>query len=215
MHHIDSHNRRPVPILGEEPFIASTASILDSRFGKYTEVQQGSKLSDVELGDYSYVMENCSLAHCTVGKFANIASFVRINPGNHPTDWVSMHHCQYRRAMYGFGEDNDRAFFQWRAIQRVTIGHDTWIGHGVTVMAGVTIGDGAAVGSGAVVTKDVPPYAIVAGVPAKVLRYRFPKSVVTRLQEIRWWDWDHETIKGRLAEFRDVRTFIDTYGAKE
>jgi hypothetical protein len=123
-----------------------------------------------------------------------------------------MHHCQYRRARYGFNDKDDAAFFAWRAAQPVTIGHDVWIGHGATVLAGISIGNGAAVGSGAVVTKNLPPYAIVAGVPSKVIRYRFPRQIAERLQEIAWWDWDHETLKQRLAEFRDVRTFLNTYG---
>ncbi len=214
MLHIESHNPRPIPKLSQEPFIAPEASITNSRFGRFTEVQKHSVLSDVELGDYSYVMENCSLTHCRIGKFANIASSVRINPGNHPTDWVSLHHCQYRRTKYGFDEQDDKAFFEWRAIQRVEIGHDTWIGHGATILAGISIGNGATVGAGAVVSKDIPAYAIAVGIPAKVIRYRFPKWVVDQLQQIKWWDWDHGTIRERLPEFRDIRAFLATYGTK-
>lgn len=213
MLHITSHNPRHLPDLTEEPFIASDASIVDSLLGRYTEVQRGSELIDVELDDYSYVMEYCQISHCRIGKFANIASSVRINPGNHPTDWVSMHHCQYRRARYGFDDWDDDAFFAWRAAQQVTIGHDTWIGHRAIILAGLAVGNGAVVGAGAVVTADVPPYAIVAGTPARVIRYRFPLKIAAKLQEICWWDWGHETIKERLSEFRDIRTFIDRYGS--
>ena len=86
-----------------------------------------------------------------------------------------------------------------------------WLGHGVTVMPGVTIGNGAVVGSGAVVTLDVPPYTVVAGVPAKKIRMRFSDDIIAALERIRWWDWSHEQIKGRMADFEDLETFIRKY----
>jgi acetyltransferase-like isoleucine patch superfamily enzyme len=127
-------------------------------------------------------------------------------------EWVSLHHCQYRRRMYGFAENDDQSFFDWRARQRVHIGHDVWIGHNVTVLAGVTIGNGAVIGSGAVVSKDIPPYGIAVGVPAKIMRYRFDPAIREELQRIAWWDWDHATLKERLPELRDIRSFLARYG---
>jgi hypothetical protein len=91
------------------------------------------------------------------------------------------------------------------------VGHDVWIGHGAVIMPGVTIGTGAVVGAGAVVTKDVPPYTIVVGVPARPLRMRFPQEVADQLLAIAWWDWDRATLEARFTELNDPGTFLQKY----
>jgi len=109
-------------------------------------------------------------------------------------------------------DHDDEAFFEWRRRQLTHIGNDTWIGHGATIMPGVTVGDGAVVGSGAVVTKDVAPYTIVGGVPARVLRERFDPEISNRLAMLQWWDWPHETLKDRLEDFSgDVTRFLEKW----
>lgn len=198
--------------LSELPTIAPDAMVVESQLGCYTEIGAQAKLVESSLGDYSYMMERTDVIHTRIGKFANIASEVRINPGNHPVEWVSQHHFLYRRRLYGFRDADHQPFFNWRKLQRVTIGHDTWIGHKAVIMPGVTIGNGAVVAAGAVVTRDVAPYTIVAGVPAKPLRTRFPRQVWQQLEQIAWWDWSHELLKQRLEDFYDIRRFIDLYG---
>jgi len=200
--------------LGEKPSVAATARIKECTLGRYTEVADHVKLIESVLGDYSYVMERGNIIYTDIGKFANIASDVRINPGNHPMEWVSQHHFLYRLQRYGFGNQDNESFFNWRRLQRATIGHDTWIGHKAIILPGVRIGNGAVVAAGAVVTKDVSPYTIVAGVPAKPVRQRFPTAVWQCLEKICWWDWDHETLKVRLNDFYDIRHFISLYGAR-
>lgn len=201
-------------LLSEEPYIDPSAIIEKVSLGKYTEVSAGAKLTESSLDDYSYVMERCEIIYSSIGKFSNIASDVRINPGNHPIEWVSQHHFLYRLKQYGFAEENNESFFGWRRLQRVTIGHDTWIGHRAIILPGVTVGNGAVVAAGAVVTRDVKPYSVVAGVPAKPLRSRFPEAVWTVLEEMAWWDWDHQTIKARIDDFYDIRRFISLYGRR-
>jgi hypothetical protein len=162
------------------------------------------------FGDYSYAAGQVSIVYADVGKFCSLAAQVRINPGNHPMNRVTQHHLTYRRAMYGFGED-DTAFFDWRRAHRCTVGADVWLGHGAIIMPGVQIGSGAVVGAGAVVTKDVPPYMIVGGVPAKPIRPRFPAAVVEQLLQIAWWEWDHATLQARFDDLLDLERFLAKY----
>lgn len=198
--------------LTEQPTISQSAIVVNSELGKYTEVSEQAKLLESSLDDYSYVMERADIIHTRIGKFANIASEVRINPGNHPIEWASQHHFLYRRRLYGLSETDNEAFFAWRKHQNVIIGHDTWIGHKAVIMPGVSVGNGGVVAAGAVVTRDVPPYTIVAGIPARPLRTRFPKQIWQRLEAICWWDWSHELLRQRLEDFYDIRRFIDLYG---
>lgn len=194
------------------PFIHPDAHVVASTFGAWTEVGARSSVVESTFGDYSYVVSDSQIIYTTVGKFANIASHTRINPGNHPHWRASLHHFMYRAASYGLGEDEDE-FFDWRRAHHVTIGHDTWIGHGAVVMAGVSVGDGAIIGAGAIVTKDVPAYTVVVGNPARILRRRVPEPVEAKLRRLAWWDWSHETLRARLADFRamEAEAFADKY----
>lgn len=189
--------------LGEAPLIHASALVRDAEFGRYCEVGARSKVVETVMGDYSYVVNDSDVIYTTIGKFANIAAHVRINPGQHPMDRASLHHFQYRSRMYGFGDD-DPAFFDWRREKRVTLGHDVWVGHGAVIMGGVSIGTGAVIGSNAVVTRDVAPYTIVTGVPGRPLRPRFPAPVVEALMRLAWWDWEHERLRDALQDFRSL-----------
>ncbi|SHM79925.1 transferase hexapeptide (six repeat-containing protein) [Caldanaerovirga acetigignens] len=106
---------------------------------------------------------------------------------------------------------DDEEFFNWRRTHRVVIGHDVWIGHGAILLPGVKVGTGAVVGAGAVVTKDVEPYAIVAGVPARKIKERFPREVVEKIMETQWWDWPRDILEERFEDFHDVETFLKKY----
>lgn len=199
--------------LSEQPVIGPDVQMSESVLGRFTEVGAGTRLANVEIGDYSYCKRLGDIANATVGKFSNIASLVRIGATDHPLDRASLHHFLYRSARYWDDAEDDAAWFERRRARRTVIGHDTWIGHSAQVKPDVSVGDGAVVASGAIVTTDVPAYAIVAGVPARVLRYRQPPEIAERLREIAWWDWDHQTLRARLADFRHLTAveFLDRY----
>jgi len=197
--------------LSREPFLEEDVELRNVTLGAYTYIQAHSALNEVTLGDYSYCAGYNQIDYAVIGKFCSIASFVRINPGNHPSFMrVAQHHFTYRSSCYGMGGD-DEAFFDWRRGSPVTIGNDVWIGHNASIMPGVTVGNGAVIGTGAVVTKDVEPYSVVVGVPAKKIKMRFPPDLAERIEKSAWWDWDHDTIKARLQDFRSFDEFVRKY----
>ena len=198
----------------EAPFIHPDCEITETTFGRYVEIGRGSRVAFSTIGDYSYCDRYADIANATVGKFANIASFTRIGPTDHPMHLASLHHFHYRSADYWDDADADAAFFAHRRSRRAVIGHDTWIGHGAVIRPEVTVGDGAVVAAGAVVTKDVAPYTIVAGVPAAKLRDRLPPAIAERLVALAWWDWDHARLRAVLEDFRRLpaEDFLDRHG---
>lgn len=202
--------------LSEIPLVHPTASVENSTLGRYTEIADRCRIHESEVGDYSYLMQDCGAWCTTIGKFANIAAAVRINATKHPMERATLHHFTYRAADYWPDADTEEAFFEWRRQHRVTIGHDTWFGHGAVVLPGVTIGTGAVIGANAAVTRDVDPYTIVAGVPARRIRRRFDTAIAERLMALAWWDWTHEALRQALPDFRvlAIDAFLEKYEAR-
>ena len=203
MYKIESFNIKEKKILTKKPNIDSTSMIKDCFFGEYVEIGSNNNIQDTIINDYSYTSENCQIIHSHIKKFVNIASYVRLNPSQHPMSWASQHHIQYRKEMFGFGVD-DESFFDWRREQRVEVGNDVWLGHNVVIMGSVTIGDGAVIGSSSVVTKDIPPFAIAVGNPARIIRYRFDEKIIESLQNIAWWNWEQKKIKNTNENLKNI-----------
>ena len=199
--------------LSEQPLIHPTAEVRDCTLGRYTDIGARTVLLETEVGDYSYIVNDSNVAYTKFGKFCSVAAMTRINPGNHPMHRASQAHFTYRAASYFPGEADDAEFFAWRRAHRVVIGHDVWIGHGAIVLPGRTVGDGAVIAAGAIVTKDVAPYTIVAGNPARPVRPRFPSHIAARLERLAWWHWSHERLRLALPDFRrlSVEAFLDRY----
>lgn len=197
----------------DEPFIHSDCEITNSQLGRFVEIGKGTRLNNAHFGDYSYCDRSADIANARIGKFANIAAFVRIGPTDHPMNQASLHHFLYRSSDYFDDAGVDEDFFAHRQSRLAQIGHDTWIGHNAVIRPEVTIGDGAIVASSSVVTKDVAAYQIVAGIPAKPIRDRFAPEIAERIQALAWWDWDHQTLRDRLNDFRKmpIEVFLEKY----
>lgn len=166
------------------------------------------------IGFASYICVDSNLDNCVIGKFCSIACNVRVQCATHPINYVSTYPGFFdtcNNFPFGKGKTHFKEFITLEDGKYVHIGNDVWIGEGVTIKGGVTIGDGAIIGMNATVTKDVPPYAIVGGVPAKIIRYRFDEETIKKLLAIKWWDWDPELIKERREEFIDVQAFVNKY----
>lgn len=201
------------PRLGPEPLVAPDARIEESTLGIYVEIGPRTRIQHATIGDYSYIMEDGQVLFSSVGKFCSIASDVRIHAPNHPMWRASQHHFTYRSNEYFGDAAADSEVFDWRRSHAVTVGHDVWIGHGATITAGVTVGTGAVIAAGAVVTRDVPDYAIVGGIPAKPIRQRFPDAVAERLLVLAWWNWSHDRLRDALPDFRtlQIEAFLEKH----
>lgn len=166
--------------------------IRNSIVDKTSVVYTSCNVVNSTIGRYSYVGHDSMISHSIVGSFCSISDHVFIGGAEHPIEWLStspifhnVQHSGYRKKF---------AKFELPQEKKTVIGSDVWIGHGVIIKQGVRIGDGCVLAAGAVVTKDVPPYAVVGGVPAKVIKYRFSQQIIDRLEEIQWWNLDDEKI---------------------
>lgn len=148
----------------------------------------------VSMGAHSYIQSGSRVLSAKIGKFCSIGTNCHIGMFEHPVDNISTSSRLYLKLM------DDKEFYRDIPSPAI-IGNDVWIGSNATILGGLNIGDGAVIGAGAVVTKDVPPYAIVGGVPARVIRYRFDQKKIDQLETIAWWNWDDEKIKRNQAFF--------------
>ena len=198
-----------------ETVVHETVRLREAKIGRRCEILRNSVVEYSSLGDYSYLGENCDVAGAAIGKFAAIANAVRIGAPNHPMDRPAQHRFTYCPEYYEASATRDHGFFADRRAANVHVGNDCWIGHAAIILPGVAVGDGAVIGAGAVVSRDVAPYSIVAGVPARAIRKRFPDAVATSLRRIAWWDWPDETLFARIDDFRSssIEQFCARYDA--
>lgn len=184
------------------------ASIRFSKIHPTSKVEAGTTFYKSAMARYSFCGYDCEIHKASIGSFTSIANQVVIGGARHPMEWVGMSPVFYK------GRDSVRKKFseyELPYLVETNIGNDVWIGRSAIVLAGISIGDGAVVGAGAVVTKDVPPYAIVAGNPARIIRYRFSKELISRLEMIKWWTLDDEMIKNFSNEIRNPEVFVKKY----
>lgn len=182
-------------------------------------IGQDTVLSDTYMGYGSYVGDYSNLSNCKIGRFCSIGNGVKHESGSHPTNYVSSHPAFYSvNHSCGLGFVSSDKYKESRYLldcYQVIIENDVWIGSNVTILDDVTIGNGAVIAAGAIVTKNVPPYAIVGGVPAKVIKYRFDKEIIDKLEKSRWWEKDISWLKAHAETFSEVDNFFEVIEQKE
>ena len=204
--------------------VYDNCTINQSTFEGHNTVYSNSSILNSSIGLCTYIGDGSYISHTKIGHFCSLAENVRIAIGNHPTSvFVSTFPSFYydTRSQIGFTLHNGKPIYdgldkypKGENGYQVVVGNDVWIGCNCTILGGVRIGDGAIVGAGSVVTKDVPPYSIVAGVPAKVIKYRFTEEQIKILESIKWWEWPMEKIQQNYMAFSNIDDFITQFKDK-
>lgn len=185
---------------------ARFSAVKDSIIHPTAKIESGSSFYSSTIGRHSFCGYDCEVYRSTIGAFTSIANGVVLGGARHPMEWVGMSPVFYS------GRDSVKVKFSEHPLPQsdnIQIGNDVWIGHSAIVLAGVTVGDGAVIGAGSVVTKDVPSYAIVAGNPARLIRYRFDEITILQLEKIQWWNFSDEYLSEIGDCFNDVERFVN------
>ncbi len=185
--------------------ISTGCNISNSKFGKNIFLGENVSLINCKIDDYSYISLNSKIKNTSIGKFCSIGPNVQIILGKHPLNFVSTHPVFYSKNK-PFKTFSDRIYID--EYDSVLIGNDVWIGEGVIIPSGVTIGNGAIISARSVVTKNIEPYSIVGGIPAKLIKYRFDESTIKKINNSNWWDWDESKLKFDYLTFHNPELFI-------
>lgn len=185
-------------------FVSSTNDIsIKSRICRLVKIKYS------QVGDYSYIGPGCDITKTSIGKFCSIADNCRIGTASHTLNNISS------SPIFTLKNNGTRTSWVSESIshnnetEQVYIGNDVWIATRVIIRGGIKIGDGAVIGAGAVVTKDVPPYAVVGGVPARIIRYRFSEDIIKKIELIKWWEATDEKLKENISFFQTDNITIE------
>lgn len=188
-------------------FRISKFAMIDSvsDVGCSTLIYRGCRILNSKINSFTYIAPNSSIVHATVGKFCSISQNVFVGLPDHKIKALSTSPLfQTKKNALKISWVKSDSDFEEHA--KVTIGNDVWIGMNVLIKGGITIGDGVIIGAGAIVTKDIPPYAIVVGAPAKIIKFRFEKEIIDKLLLIRWWDLPKSELLKNISLFSDFNS---------
>jgi acetyltransferase-like isoleucine patch superfamily enzyme len=190
-------------------------------FEGWNAIGKNTEISYTSVGLGSYISDNCLIRMTQIGRFCSIGSNVQMGIGTHPTRvYVSTHPAFFSTSNErGFTFTEEDIFEELTYIDPerkyvLSIGNDVWVGSNVIFTDGLYIGNGAVIAAGAVVTKDVPPYAIVGGIPAKIIRFRFTDEEIQKLNSIKWWDWEFAKLKQQSHLFNNINEFLENTWSK-
>lgn len=201
-------NYNPVYLISKFLKKIRLSSVFNSTVDKTAKIQSGTSFYLSAIGRYSYCGYDCDIAFCEIGAFTSLASNVVIGGARHPMEWVSMSPVFYK------GRSSVRKKFcqnELEKVKKTLIGNDVWIGRSAIILPGVSVGNGAVIGAGSVVTKNIPAYAIAAGNPAKIIRYRFEETVIDRLEKIKWWEFSDDEIDKIGYTFNNIEMFLSRF----
>lgn len=187
-------------------------SKFESNISQNSKLYEPYNINFSSVESYTYIASNCLISYTQIGKFCSIGPNLVCGYGIHPTNGISTSPSFYSNKMQNnFSLSKDCKIEERK---KIVIGNDVFIGMNVSILDGVSIGDGAIIGAGAVVTKNVDPYSIIGGVPAKLIKYRFEKKIIDQLLKIKWWDWDNEKLKEVEKNFFNIEEFVEKYQIK-
>lgn len=186
--------------------ISASATIYGSKIAKSAALKQNTRFYESSIDNYSFVGRNCLIQNTEIGKYVSISDNCNLGLPSHPAEYVST------SPVFLNGKNAVKinlATLKYNDCKKLCIGNDVWIGSNALIKAGLKIGNGAIIGAGAVVTHDIPPYEIWAGVPARFIRKRFDDETVKKLLEIKWWEWDDKKIKTFGDFFNDPQQLLE------
>lgn len=181
-------------------------SVRNSKIDKTAKIYSGTEFYDSSIGRHSYIGYNSEVHSCDIGAFCSIANHLILGGAEHPLKWVSTSPVFYN---VSGGTGRHLGNNEIAPLKRTTIGNDVWIGSRVIIMQGLNIGTGAVIGAGSIVTKNVPPYAVVAGSPARIIKYRFDENTIQKLLNSKWWELSDDELKKYSKYVNQPIAFLD------